>query len=89
MSNSPWLLSANQIPAGIFRAYDIRGEVDTALTAEVVHDIAVALGSEIRANGFNEVVTGRDGRLSSPILQKALIVQYNFINIRTSFSIAL
>jgi phosphomannomutase/phosphoglucomutase len=56
----------------IFRAYDIRGIVETALTPEAVTQIGQAFASEARAQGQNTVVIGRDGRLSSPDLAKAL-----------------
>ena len=56
----------------IFKAYDIRGIVRTTLTAETVHQIGLALGSEAAARGVATVVIGRDGRLSGPGLSGAL-----------------
>ncbi|HRP96883.1 MAG TPA: phosphomannomutase/phosphoglucomutase, partial [Rhodocyclaceae bacterium] len=56
----------------IFKAYDIRGIVDTTLTAPVVRAIGHALGSEARARGQSEIAIGRDGRLSGPQLAGAL-----------------
>ncbi len=56
----------------IFRAYDIRGIVETALTPEAVTQIGQAFASEARAQGQSSVVIGRDGRLSSPALATAL-----------------
>jgi phosphomannomutase / phosphoglucomutase len=56
----------------IFRAYDIRGIVDTNLTPDVVFWIGRAFGSEARANGQRRAVIGGDGRLSSPALRAAL-----------------
>ncbi len=56
----------------IFRAYDIRGIVETALTPEAVSRIGQAFASEARARGQTTVVIGRDGRLSSPDLARAL-----------------
>ncbi|MGB5277714.1 MAG: phosphomannomutase/phosphoglucomutase [Gammaproteobacteria bacterium] len=56
----------------IFRAYDIRGIVETALTPDAVTLIGQAFASEARAQGQHTVVIGRDGRLSSPYLAKAL-----------------
>jgi len=56
----------------IFRAYDIRGIVETALTPEAVTQIGQAFASEARAQGQNSVVIARDGRLSSPDLASAL-----------------
>ena len=60
-------------PQHIFRAYDIRGVVTNELTAEVVHDIGAALGSEVLSHGGNKMVVARDGRLSGPALVAALI----------------
>ena len=60
------------IDPAIFRAYDIRGIVETALTPEAVELIGQAFGSEAIVQGQETVVIARDGRLSSPILAKAL-----------------
>ncbi|MBT8130128.1 MAG: phosphomannomutase/phosphoglucomutase [Gammaproteobacteria bacterium] len=56
----------------IFRAYDIRGIVETALTPDAVTQIGQAFASEARAQNQDTVVIGRDGRLSSPELAIAL-----------------
>ncbi len=62
-----------QIPAPeIFKAYDIRGIVQTTLTAETVRQIGMALGTEAVARGVDSIVIGRDGRLSGPALAGAL-----------------
>jgi phosphomannomutase/phosphoglucomutase len=58
--------------AEIFKAYDIRGIVRTALTADTVALIGRALGSEAAARGVKAIVIGRDGRLSGPELARAL-----------------
>ena len=60
------------VPAEIFKAYDIRGIVDTALTPQVVELIGRAIGSEARARNQSGMVIGRDGRLSGPTLSRAL-----------------
>jgi phosphomannomutase/phosphoglucomutase len=60
------------IPAHIFRAYDIRGITTNELTADVVHDIGMALGSEVQAQGGKSIIVARDGRLSGPALSEAL-----------------
>lgn len=57
----------------IFRAYDIRGIVDDTLTAPVVYQLGLAIGTESRAAGESTVIVGRDGRISSPILIRELI----------------
>jgi phosphomannomutase/phosphoglucomutase len=60
------------ISEDIFRAYDIRGIVETALTPDAVTQIGQAFATEARARGQGAVVIGRDGRLSSPDLARAL-----------------
>ncbi len=57
----------------MFREYDIRGKVDEDLTVEVAEAIGRAYGTVIRRRGGKKVVCGRDGRLSGPKLQEALI----------------
>jgi len=59
-------------PHEIFKAYDIRGIVDTTLTADIAYKIGQAVGSEVIANGGDRIVIGRDGRLSGPMLAEAL-----------------
>ncbi len=61
------------IDSSIFRAYDIRGIVGEALTEEGVRQIGQAIGSESQARGVRTIVVGRDGRLSGPALQQALM----------------
>jgi phosphomannomutase/phosphoglucomutase len=60
------------VPPEIFKAYDIRGIVKTALTPEVTQAIGQAIGSEGRERGVKAIVVGRDGRLSGPDLAAAL-----------------
>lgn len=62
-----------EFDAGIFRAYDIRGIVDTNLTPEVVYWIGRAFSAQARSEGQTRTVVGRDGRLSSPALAQELI----------------
>tara|TARA_R110000868_G_scaffold380784_1_gene646912 strand:+ start:85403 stop:86800 length:1398 start_codon:yes stop_codon:yes gene_type:complete len=58
----------------IFRAYDIRGIADDDnLHENAVYTIGVAIGSEALSRGEKTIITGRDGRLSSPALGAALI----------------
>ena len=62
-----------EVPAGIFRAYDIRGVVGRELTAPVARLIGQAVGSELIARGLREIVVARDGRLSGEELASAAI----------------
>ena len=63
---------ADSFPHEIFKAYDIRGIVDAALTENIVTQIGHALGSEIIHCGGQSIVIGRDGRLSGARLSTAL-----------------
>lgn len=60
------------LPASIFRAYDIRGIVGDTLTEATVHAIGRAFGTVVRERDEFTVVVARDGRLSGPVLLKAL-----------------
>jgi len=60
------------ITRDIFRAYDIRGIVETALTPDAVEVIGQAFATESLKQGQKTVVIGRDGRLSSPELSQRL-----------------
>jgi phosphomannomutase/phosphoglucomutase len=60
------------VPAEIFRTYDIRGVVGRSLTPEIVRDIGRALGSMGRERNAPAFAVCRDGRLSGPQLLAAL-----------------
>jgi phosphomannomutase/phosphoglucomutase len=60
------------ITRDIFRAYDIRGIVETALTPDATELIGQAFATEALDQGQTTVVIGRDGRLSSPVLAERL-----------------
>ena len=64
---------AMDMPAEIFRAYDVRGIVEEGLNADVVRQIGRAIGAEAYERGQQTIVVGRDGRNSGPELQQALI----------------
>ncbi|MCG5513236.1 phosphomannomutase/phosphoglucomutase [Ectothiorhodospira shaposhnikovii] len=61
------------VDPGIFRAYDIRGVVGERLNPDTARAIGRAYGAEARELEVTRVVVGRDGRLSSPELESALI----------------
>jgi phosphomannomutase/phosphoglucomutase len=60
------------ITEDIFRAYDIRGIVETALTPDAVQQIGQAFATEALSQNQKTVVIARDGRLSSPELAQRL-----------------
>ena len=57
-----------KVNSEIFRAYDIRGIVDEALTEEGIFQIGKAIGSHILAEERTSILTARDGRISGPRL---------------------
>ena len=57
-----------KVNSEIFRAYDIRGIVDEALTEGGIFQIGKAIGSLILSEGRTSVLTARDGRISGPRL---------------------
>ncbi len=61
------------IPTEIFRAYDIRGAVGSALTPELAEHIGRAIGSETIEQGDDTLIVARDGRTHSPELCEKLI----------------
>lgn len=61
-----------RISRAIFRPYDIRGIVDTVLTEDIVFLIGQAYANTALLKNRKTVVIGRDGRLSSPRLCRAL-----------------
>jgi phosphomannomutase/phosphoglucomutase len=61
------------IPAEIFRAYDVRGIAGKVLTAAVVREIGRAIGTVGHERGAPTFAVGRDGRLSGPELAAALM----------------
>ena len=70
-----FLISENNsmnVPASIFKAYDIRGIIDETLNPQIARAIGQAFGSQMRDLGEMDVVIGRDGRLSGPVLIEAL-----------------
>lgn len=75
---SPFFVETNRFimknyPDEIFKAYDIRGVVETSLTPELVEIIGAVLGSMALEEQAEGLVVGYDGRLTSPLLAKKLI----------------
>jgi phosphomannomutase len=62
-----------QVTPSIFKAYDIRGIVPTGLNEAVAEGLGRAFGTVAMAEGQRTVAVGRDGRLSGPVLQAALV----------------
>ena len=64
---------AQEVSRSIFKAYDIRGIVDKTLTEEVCEKVGMALGTLAQRKNVSHICVGRDGRLSGPRLQAALM----------------
>jgi phosphomannomutase len=62
-----------QLPASIFKAYDIRGIVPTTLDEATAEALGRAFGTVAHCDGETTVAVGRDGRLSGPSLTAALV----------------
>jgi phosphomannomutase/phosphoglucomutase len=61
------------VERSIFRAYDIRGVVGQTLSADVARLIGRAIGALMKEKGLRGIAVGRDGRISSPEMSRALI----------------
>lgn len=61
-----------QVPAEIFKAYDIRGIIGKTLDKDIAYQIGRAFGSEAMEAGMKVVAIGRDGRVSGPDMAEAL-----------------
>jgi phosphomannomutase len=57
----------------LLREYDIRGIVGDTLHPADARAIGLAFGTVIRRHGGKRVAVGYDGRLSSPLLEEALV----------------
>ena len=59
--------------ATVLREYDIRGIIGETLGADDARAIGRTFGSMLREAGGNRVAVGYDGRVSSPMLEHALV----------------
>ncbi len=62
-----------KIEKSIFREYDIRGIAGKDLTKDVANLVGKGFGTHLKEKGVNQIVVGRDNRLSSEDLTKGLI----------------
>jgi phosphomannomutase/phosphoglucomutase len=58
---------------GLFREYDLRGIVGSELTEDIAEQVGRAYCTHVTDRRVKTIAVGRDGRLSSPMLHKALI----------------
>jgi phosphomannomutase len=66
-------MSAHRFDPTILREYDIRGVVGKTLHEADARAIGRAFAAMVREKGGGSVAVGYDGRLSSPVMEKALI----------------
>ncbi|MFS0771981.1 phosphoglucomutase/phosphomannomutase PgmG [Sphingomonas sp. 1P08PE] len=57
----------------ILREYDIRGTVGRTLSVADAHALGRSFATVLRRGGGRRIAVGRDGRLSSPMLEEALV----------------
>ncbi len=66
-------MSGHTITPTVLREYDIRGIVDDTLSTADAHAIGRAFATRVAAEQGRRVCVGRDGRLSSPSFEAALV----------------
>jgi phosphomannomutase len=67
----------------VLREYDIRGIIGETLGVDDAHAIGRGFGTLLARDGGKKVAVGYDGRVSSPMLEKALIDGLNASGIST------
>lgn len=67
------MTQAHRFEPTSLREYDIRGIIDKSLSAADALAIGLSFGTMIRRGGGDKVAVGYDGRLSSPMLEAALV----------------
>jgi phosphomannomutase len=76
LASTRWLgvdsVSARINPA-IVRSYDLRGAVGRQLGLDDARELGLAYATVARREGRSRIAVGRDGRLSSPALEEALV----------------
>ena len=66
-------MSAHQFLPTIRREYDVRGVVGETLSTDDARALGRAFGTRVIRNGGAKVSVGRDGRLSSPEMEAAVV----------------
>ncbi len=67
------MIGAHRFDPTILREYDIRGVIGKTLSTVDAEAIGRAFGTLIAADGGRRVAVGRDGRLSSPEIEAAVV----------------
>ncbi|HQS96647.1 MAG: phosphomannomutase [Novosphingobium sp. 17-62-19] len=66
-------MTGHKFHPSILREYDIRGVFGETLSVEDAHAVGRSFGTVVRQRGGTRVAVGYDGRLSSPVLEHALV----------------
>lgn len=66
-------MSGHAFHPSILREYDIRGVFGETLSIEDAHAVGRSFGTVVRQRGGKRVAVGYDGRISSPVLEHALV----------------
>ena len=66
-------MTAHDFHPTVLREYDIRGIVGKTLAEADAYAVGRGFGTLVRRNGGKSVCTGYDGRVSSPMLEAALV----------------
>ncbi|MCP1470100.1 phosphomannomutase [Sphingobium sp. OAS761] len=66
-------MKAHRFDPTLLRDYDLRGTVGQNLNGADAHALGRSFGTVIRRKGGSRVAVGHDGRLSSPMLESALV----------------
>jgi len=70
---TPMSYKLKKLDDNIFRAYDIRGIVGSALNDETVYHLGRAFATQAKSQDVSSVCIAADGRISSPHLKNLLI----------------
>ena len=79
---------SHQFHATTLREYDIRGIIGETLGEGDAYAIGRGFGTLIARAGGRSVVVGYDGRVSSPVLEAALVKGLNESGVHTPFESA-
>ncbi|SEN52626.1 phosphomannomutase [Sphingomonas gellani] len=66
-------MRSHRIDPAILREYDVRGIAGEQLRADDAHALGRAFATRVRRAGGHRVAVGRDGRLTSPAMETALV----------------
>lgn len=66
-------MTAHRFHPSILREYDIRGVFGETLIADDARAVGRSFGSVVRSRGGTRVAVGCDGRISTPVLEHALV----------------